>query len=62
MSCLECEIVRAKLLAYFWLVAGESIEQVAKKLSDKYSARYFVDEKGFLYRATITPPYSRFIL
>lgn len=43
MTCLRCEVARAKLTAFAMVNVGKSLDDVAAYLSERYGVKYFVD-------------------
>lgn len=59
MTCLRCEIARARLIGAYWLIVGNSLDEVAGRLTKRFGVPYVVRGKQ-IWRET--PPFSNFIL
>jgi len=57
LSCLACELTRARLKAAALALVGWPLSRIAEHLSDCYGERYYV-EGDKLYRASKLPPYE----
>lgn len=50
MLCVECEVIRARIIAAGLLIVGKSLDDIAAHLTVRYGVVYFVD-KGELWRS-----------
>lgn len=57
MTCLKCELTRAKIKAALLSSVGTSPSGIAAHLSKAYGERYYVED-GAIYRASKLPPYT----
>ena len=69
MNCLHCEIKRAKLRALFLFAVGNSLNEIAIDLSNKYGQFYFVrvthgkeSDAYSLERVNSVPPHKPFLI
>lgn len=61
LSCLACELTRARLKAAALALVGWPLDRIAGHLSVCYGERHYV-EGGKLYRASKLPPYQPYLI